>query len=47
MKEGLRGNERHQQVLWHGDLKTLAGKSIRLRFVMTEGDLYSLRFTKR
>ncbi len=47
MKEVLRGNERRQQVLWQGDLKTLAGKSIRLRFVITEGDLYSLRFMKR
>lgn len=46
MKEALRGNERRQKVAWQGDLKALAGKAIRLRFVMVEGDLYSIRFAK-
>ena len=34
------------QISWQGnpDLKVLAGKPVRLRFVMTECDLYSFRF---
>lgn len=47
MKDVLRGNERGQIVLWKGDLKSLAGKTIRLRFVLHEADLYSLRFARR
>ncbi len=47
MKEALRGNERMQAVSWQGNLSSLAGRSIRLRFVLREGDLYSIRFGKR
>lgn len=46
MKEVLRGNERRQLVSWQADLKTLANQPIRLRFVLREADLYSLRFSK-
>lgn len=49
LKEDLRGNQRAQMVQWgrSTDLSSLAGRSIRLRFVMREADLYSVRFSPR
>ena len=40
------GNEIERAVTWKGspDLKTLNGKPIRLRFVLKDADLYSIRF---
>jgi hypothetical protein len=40
------GDQIEQSVPWKGkpDLATLAGKPVRLRFVMTECDLFSLQF---
>lgn len=40
------GDEIERPVLWKngGDLSTLAGKSVRLRFVMWDADLYAIRF---
>ena len=40
------GNEIDRSVLWHGknDASPLAGKPIRLRFVMKDADVYSLKF---
>ncbi|MBI3946957.1 MAG: hypothetical protein HY321_13620 [Armatimonadetes bacterium] len=43
----LYGNELDRVVSWRGgpDLSALAGKRVRLRFVMEDADLYSLRFS--
>ena len=40
------GNEIERAVTWKGkrDVGSLAGKPVRLRFVMKDADLYSLRF---
>ena len=40
------GDEIERVVTWKGnlDVSPLAGKLIRLRFVMKDADLYSLRF---
>lgn len=40
------GDEIDRTVLWQGkaDMSSIAGKSVRLRFVMKECDLYSMRF---
>jgi len=45
--EKLSGDEIEQRVTWKGDasLAKLAGKPIRLRFVLHSADLYSIRFT--
>mgnify|MGYP002410383589 FL=1 len=42
------GDEIQRAVVWNGapSLDALAGKPVRLRFVMTECDLYSIRFQK-
>ena len=42
----LIGNEIDRSVSWKGkeDVGPLAGKPVRLRFVMKDADLYSLRF---
>jgi hypothetical protein len=42
----LIGNEIERDVSWQGgtDVSSLAGKPVRLRFVMTDADLYSYRF---
>lgn len=49
MKEDLRDNNRGTIVAWKtgSDVSKLAGKPIRLRFVMREADLYSIRFVSR
>lgn len=40
------GDQIERVIAWKGgsDVSTLAGKAIRLRFVMQDADLYSLRF---
>lgn len=40
------GDEIERPVTWKGrqDLRQLSGKPVRLRFVMKDADLYSLRF---
>jgi hypothetical protein len=39
------GNEIERAVEWKGgDLSALAGKPVRLRFVMADADLYAVRF---
>lgn len=45
----LVGDKIEQTVQWNNksDLSSLEGKGIRLKFVMQEADLYSLRFTNR
>jgi hypothetical protein len=45
---GLVGDSIEQTVNWAsgGDLSTLAGKPVRLRFVMQEADLFSLNFSR-
>jgi len=45
----LVGDEIERQVQWKGDadLSKLANKPVRLRFVMTEADLYSIRFQNK
>ena len=41
----LIGNEIERAVSWKGgDLSKLAGKPVRLRFVMADADLYAMRF---
>jgi hypothetical protein len=42
------GDSVHQIVAWEGgsDVSTLAGKSVRLRFVLQDADIYSFRFVK-
>ena len=49
MKDDLRGNNRGTAVAWKtgSDLSKLAGRPIRVRFVMREADLYSIRFATR
>lgn len=49
LKETLRGNERGQVVVWKSgtNLAALAGRPVRLRFVLKEADLYSIRFVQR
>ena len=43
--EPFSGDELDQSILWKaGDLKSLAGKPIRLRFVLEDGDLFSYQF---
>ena len=44
----LIGNEIERIVSWNGnsDVSKLAGKPVRLRFVMKDADLYSIRFGK-
>lgn len=43
---GLFGNSLEKEVTWNNssELKNVAGKEIRLRFVMSDSDLYSFRF---
>ena len=43
----LVGDEIARPITWHGraDLAAFAGRPVRLRFVMQDADLYSLRFT--
>ena len=44
----LIGNSLEQTVSWKGgSLEKLAGKVIRIRFVLRDADLYALQFTKR
>lgn len=40
------GNEIARPVTWqvNGDVRKLAGQPVRLRFVMKDADVYSLRF---
>ena len=40
------GDQIEQNVRWQGgsEVSTLAGKTVRLRFVMKDADLYSLQF---
>ena len=42
----ITGDEISRIVSWNGgdDVGSLAGKTVRLRFVMQDADLYSLRF---
>ncbi len=42
----LYGDEIEQVVTWHGaaELKDLAGKPVRVRFVMRDADIYAIRF---
>jgi len=42
------GNEIERTVTWRGgkDLSELAGKPVRLRFVMRDADLYALKFSE-
>jgi len=49
MKEELRGDVRGQAVLWKqgSDVGKLAGRPIRLRFVLRDADLYAIRFVAR
>jgi hypothetical protein len=49
MKEDLRQNNGGCIVVWKAgsDVSKLAGQPIRLRFVMREADLYSIRFVTR
>lgn len=44
--DALRDDRIAQQVTWkeNSDVRSLAGKPIRIRFVMNEADLYSLKF---
>lgn len=43
------GNEIEKSVIWNGnpDLSKLNGKPIKLRFVMKDADLYSIKFKKK
>ena len=43
------GDEIKRVVRWKGgpDMSALAGRPVRLRFVMKDADLYSLRFTRK
>lgn len=49
MKEDHRGDTRWQRVVWKqgSDVSTLAGRPIRLRFVMHDADLFAIQFTPR
>ena len=42
------GNEIKRTVIWkdHDNLRDLIGKTVRLRFRITDADLYSLRFER-
>jgi hypothetical protein len=41
----LIGNEIERAIIWSGgDLSKVAGKTVRLRFVMNDADLYAIRF---
>ena len=44
--EEIYGDALGQNVLWKGnpDLSQLAGKPVRLRFVLNDADLYAIRF---
>ncbi|HQK92578.1 MAG TPA: hypothetical protein PLD23_03695, partial [Armatimonadota bacterium] len=44
--EALYGDSLEQAVVWKGspDLAALSGQAVRLRFVLRDADLYSLRF---
>jgi hypothetical protein len=43
----INGDSIDQAVTWKGgDLKSLAGTSVRLRFALKEADLYSLKFSE-
>jgi len=44
--DGLIGDEISRHVSWHGstDLSKISGRPIRVRFVMNDADIYSLRF---
>ena len=46
--EILYGNEIEHEVLWRGspDLGALAGRPVRLRVQIRDGDLYSIRFAQ-
>jgi hypothetical protein len=42
------GNEIERPVTWKGgDLHDLAGKPLRIRFVMKDADLFALRFAEK
>lgn len=45
----IKGDSIQQVIQWKGkkDLAELIGKAVRLRFVMNEADLYSIRFAKK
>ncbi|HMC64532.1 MAG TPA: hypothetical protein VKI65_06310 [Gemmataceae bacterium] len=45
---GIYGDEIERVVTWKGgkDLSALAGQTVRLRFVMNDADLYSIRFRR-
>ena len=46
--QALTGDHIEQQVAWkNGDLAKLAGRPVRLRFVVNSGDLYSYQFRTR
>lgn len=49
IKEPMRYNAREQPVVWNrgSDVSSLAGQTVRLRFVMREADLYAVRFVTR
>ena len=46
--KGLIGDSIEQAVIWPGggDVSKLAGKPVRLRFVMLEADMFSLKFNR-
>jgi hypothetical protein len=46
LKEDIRGNSRGQVVIWKQgwSISALSGRTIRLRFVMREADLYTIQF---
>ena len=46
--DGLTGDEISRHVSWKGstDLSTIAGQTVRLRFVMNDADVYSFRFAE-
>jgi hypothetical protein len=46
LKEDIRGNSRGQVVIWKQgpNIGALAGRTVRLRFVMREADLYAIQF---
>jgi hypothetical protein len=43
------GNELEREVRWKGehDVSSLAGRSVRLRLLMKDADLYAFRFARR
>lgn len=43
--EPLSGDAIDQRVKWRGDLRPLAGQTVRLRFLLDKADLFSLKFS--